>query len=808
MASPSATVLCTAAGSFRLAPNMVVLFFLAAALLATPTRSSSPSSHGACLQQPTLTLCSGHSPAVTSSEVTRFLAAVCAGAYGVVHMSHNMSSYVVPENRNMYGVAQCRPDVSVSDCAACLAAASKLIAGTACAASAVWHDACFLRYSDHDPGRFREDEYTATVFNASRALQPHEGSKAEVRRLLATVANSTMSSHMCSSVGAGTGTASGGRIYGLTQCAAGISCADCRRCLRGALEVVDRAYNGSAGMQVLRLSCMARYESYPFYNTESLALRLLAEATSVSGTVKGTATVPAATPAVPAPPGGRNPPPPSPPAQARAPPPPASRTTVANATVGFPPGGGAGAGAAQPTPAPPGGHTPQPAAAAPNHRTATGSSESKGKGMSNRSKWIIISLATGLAIAAIILALTIWYCRKRRPAQRGHVIEPLVLNRQVDGMPEETMHDQGNNKHLSREEDDDDGGRTSCQLYNYQVLEAATCCFSSRNKLGSGGFGTVYKGTLENGKEVAVKRLRDSKRTIQELEREISIVVNLRHMNLVRFLGYCFQEEGRFFIYEYVPNNSLDKFWYKASFQGEKLEWATWFNIILGVARGLRFLHDKGIIHRDLKPHNILLDDNFNPKIADFDLMRMYDKEKTHESTEKVAGTFGYMAPECTSGRKLLLSIKSDVYSYGVLVLEIITGHKIYTFEGQDSEGLVEYVWQHWTEKRGSDVVDDDLGVEGQEHAARQALRCVHVALLCVQSDRARRPTMGQVIAMLSSHDGAEELPEPSLPGYIVRPTAASGVQLCFGCSAAQDADRYLVNDHGIPGHREPPCRR
>ncbi|EES12042.1 hypothetical protein SORBI_3006G055000 [Sorghum bicolor] len=790
MASPSATVLCTAAISFRLAPNMAVLFFLAAALLATPTRSSS-SSNDTGRQHPTLTLCSGHSPAVvtTSSEVTitRFLAAVCAGAYGgVAHMSHNMSSYVAAENRTMYGVAQCRTDVSASDCAACLSAASKLIVagpGTACAASAVWHDACFLRYSDHeDVGRFREDEYTATVFNASRTLppSPHVGARAAVRRLLAAARKTTVSSHMCSSVGAaGTGAAasSGGRFYGLTRCAAGVSCADCRRCLRGALEVVDRAFNGSAGMQVLRLSCMARYESYPFYNIESLARRLLADAWKNSGLDGFNATAgarsPAGTPAVPAPP---------PPAQARAPPPAASMTITGNATVRFPPEGRTGA--AQPTPAAPGGHTPLPAAAAPNDQMATGSSKSKG--MFNRSKWLIVSLATGLAIAAFILALTIWYRRKRRPAHRGHVIEPLVLNRQVDGMPEEAMHDQ-EKKGLSREgdEEDEDGRRTSCQLYSYQHLEAATCCFSSRNKLGSGGFGTVYKGTLENGKKVAVKRLRDSKRTIQELEREISIVANLRHKNLVRFLGYCFQEEGRFLIYEYVPNNSLDKFWYKASFQGEKLEWATWFNIILGVARGLRFLHDKGIIHRDLKPHNVLLDDNFNPKIADFDLMRMYDKQRTHESTEKVAGTFGYMAPECTSGRKFLLSIKSDVYSYGVLVLEIITGHKIYTFEGQDSEGLVEYVWQHWREKRASDVVDGDVvGVEaGQEHAARQALRCVHVALLCVQSDRARRPAMGQVIAMLSSDDAAaEELPEPTLPGYVVRPTAASGVQLCFGC--------------------------
>jgi len=281
MASPSATVLCTAS-SFQVAANMLALFFLAA-LLATPTRSSSPSSNAAGLQL-TATFCSGHSPAVTSSEVTRFLAAVCAGAYGVAHMSHNMSSYVVTKNRTMYGVAQCRPDVSVPDCTACLAASSKLISGTACAASAVWHDACFLRYSDHDdPGRFREDEYTATVFHASRALSPHVAAKAVVRRLLAAAGKSTTRSHMCRSVGAATGTAAGGLVYGLTRCAAGISCADCRRCLRGALQVVDREHNGSAGMQVLRLSCMARYESYPFYNTESLARRLLAEARSGSG---------------------------------------------------------------------------------------------------------------------------------------------------------------------------------------------------------------------------------------------------------------------------------------------------------------------------------------------------------------------------------------------------------------------------------------------------------------------------------------------------------------------------------------------
>nr|CAB3486882.1 unnamed protein product [Digitaria exilis] len=541
--------------------------------------------------------------------------------------------------------------------------------------------------SHGDPVRFNvDDEHTVTttvLFNSTRQapLPPPHGhrrsGKAVVRRLLAALRNrttttTTRSRHVCRGVGAGTatGTGDGGVVYyGLTRCAAGTSCEDCRRCLRGAVAAVARAYNGSAaGMQVRRLSCMARYESHPLYSTASLQQsndhrQIVGGAAAATGgrPLNYSASTPLPTPPAPAPPPGGHttPPPPSHP----------------------PP-------AAENNPPPPGLH------AAP-------------------------------------------------PLPAATPVEP-------DGMQGKKLYDQEDER-LAMEDEDMDGEITSCQSYSYQ-------------------------GTLENGKEVAVKKLRDSKRNQQELEREIYVVANLCHKNLVRFLGYCLEDEVKIIPKEKMTNFVLHTF--SACFHSQKLEWAAWFNIIKGIARGLRFLHNKGIIHRDLKPHNVLLDENFNPKIADFDLMRMCNKEKTHESTEKIAGTFGYMAPECTSGRKFLLSIKSDVYSYGVLVLEIITGHKIYTFEGQNSEGLVEYVWQHWTEKRVGDIVDGDLCVDGQnEHALRQALRCVHVALLCVQSDRARRPTMGQVIAMLSIDDGKMmELQEPSLPGYVVfRPTAASG---------------------------------
>ncbi|KAG2571734.1 hypothetical protein PVAP13_7KG118755 [Panicum virgatum] len=562
-------------------------------------------------------------------------------------------------------------------------------------------------------------------------------------------------------------------MYGLTRCAAGTPCDHCRRCLRGAIAAVEMGYNGSAGMQVLRLRCMAKYESYPFYNATTVRRRAAEQcripfacsSSSVGPITGGSGGTPAPPNPMkpmeptPAPPGGDTPPRlPAPPPAGHTPPP---RLQAPPAAV-------------HPPLAPPAGHSPRPPPAAPPVETQL-MQQSHGKKMQKTLIMLILSSATGIVVITVIL-VHIWYLRRKQSIKMRHVVEA--------GIPGENMYDQEDEQWSMEEEEDKDGERMSCQLYSYQVLEAATCHFSNRSKIGSGGFGTVYKGILENGREVAVKRLRDSKRNLQELEREISIVATLCHKNLVRFLGYCFQDEGKFLVYEYVPNNSLDKFWYKACSQSQKLEWATWFNIILGVARGLQFLHDKGIIHRDLKPHNVLLDENFTPKIADFDLMRTYDKQKTHGSTEKVAGTFGYIAPECTSGRKFLLSIKSDVYSYGVLVLEVITGHKIYTFEGQKSEGLVEYVWQHWEEKRAGDIVDGDLlGVAGQELAARQAQRCVHVALLCVQSDRSRRPTMGQVIAMLTSDDGGMELPEPSLPGYLVVVHPRALVRLpCLGC--------------------------
>ncbi|XP_073005379.1 cysteine-rich receptor-like protein kinase 6 isoform X2 [Typha latifolia] len=229
-------------------------------------------------------------------------------------------------------------------------------------------------------------------------------------------------------------------------------------------------------------------------------------------------------------------------------------------------------------------------------------------------------------------------------------------------------------------------------LLRLSTLRAATANFSEINKLGQGGFGTVYKGILPDGQEIAVKRLsRDSRQGIGELKNELVLVAKLQHKNLVRLLGACLEE--KLLVYEYVPNRSLDTILFDPE-KSKQLDWATRFRIIVGIARGLLYLHEDSqlrIIHRDLKASNILLDADMNPKISDFGLARLFGGDQIQGITTRVAGTFGYMAPEySTLGH---FSIKSDVFSFGVLILEVVTGRKNGGyFEYQQDEDLLSYV--------------------------------------------------------------------------------------------------------------------
>ncbi|GKA08436.1 G-type lectin S-receptor-like serine/threonine-protein kinase [Tanacetum coccineum] len=209
------------------------------------------------------------------------------------------------------------------------------------------------------------------------------------------------------------------------------------------------------------------------------------------------------------------------------------------------------------------------------------------------------------------------------------------------------------------------------------MIAKSTNNFSINNKLGEGGFGPVYKGVLEDGREIAVKRLSEtSTQGVDEFKNEVRLIAKLQHRNLVKLLGYCIHGYEKLLIYEYMANKSLDSFIFDNS-GSSMLDWPRRFCIIHGIARGLLYLHQDSrlrIIHRDMKASNILLDKDMNPKISDFGLARMFNGYQTEANTNRVVGTYGYIPPEYALHG--FYSVKSDVYSFGVLVLEIVTGKK------------------------------------------------------------------------------------------------------------------------------------
>ncbi|XP_057538243.1 uncharacterized protein LOC130815779 [Amaranthus tricolor] len=303
-------------------------------------------------------------------------------------------------------------------------------------------------------------------------------------------------------------------------------------------------------------------------------------------------------------------------------------------------------------------------------------------------------------------------------------------------------------------------------LFKFKTLEGATSSFSVTNKLGQGGFGPVYKGKLEDGEEIAVKRLsRTSGQGIQEFMNELIVISKLQHKNLVRLLGCCVEQEERLLVYEYMPNKSLDALLFDPHHQNE-LDWKTRFNIINGVCRGLLYLHRDSrmkIIHRDLKASNILLDENLNPKISDFGMARIFVAEQDQANTGRVVGTYGYMSPEyAMQGR---FSEKSDVFSFGVLLLETVSGRKNNSSVDNESLNLLSYAWNLWNANQTRAFVDPTVFDQCFQD---EILMCIQLGLLCVQEFPEDRPTISGVISMLDA-DIVTDLPHPNRPGFTER---------------------------------------
>ncbi|XP_028804419.1 G-type lectin S-receptor-like serine/threonine-protein kinase At1g11410 [Neltuma alba] len=304
-------------------------------------------------------------------------------------------------------------------------------------------------------------------------------------------------------------------------------------------------------------------------------------------------------------------------------------------------------------------------------------------------------------------------------------------------------------------------------LFDLKDIIEATNNFADANMLGKGGFGSVYKGLLKDGMEIAVKRLsKYSGQGIKEFRNEVTLIAKLQHRNLVRILGCCMDGEEKMLIYEYLPNKSLDSFIFDQA-KKLQLDWRKRFYIICGVARGILYLHQDSrlrIIHRDLKASNVLLDLAMNPKIADFGMARIFGGDQTEANTNCVVGTYGYMSPEYAM--EGIFSIKSDAYSFGVLLLEIVTNRKNSGYYDDITSTLVGHIWNLWRESRAMEIIDPSLiGDPCLEH---EVLKCIHVGLLCVQEYPTDRPTMSEVVFML---DNDSTLPHPKQPAFLFKKT-------------------------------------
>ncbi|KAM1108522.1 hypothetical protein ACFX2B_005104 [Malus domestica] len=361
------------------------------------------------------------------------------------------------------------------------------------------------------------------------------------------------------------------------------------------------------------------------------------------------------------------------------------------------------------------------------------------------SSWIIVAIVVSIAI---LLSLVGCLFFRRRAMKKNNVIQEQNVGTEINAV--ESLQ------------------------FSFATIEAATNKFSVHNRLGKGGFGEVYKGTLPDGQQVAVKRLsRGSGQGSEEFKNEVVLVAKLQHRNLVRILGFCSEGAEKILIYELVQNKSLDHFLYDSGNQ-VNLDWPSRYKIINGIARGIFYLHHDSrlkIIHRDLKASNVLLDGEMNPKIADFGMARIFRVDQTQGNTRRIVGTYGYMAPEYAMHGQI--SVKSDVYSLGVLILEIVTGKKNTNFYNSDNgEYLLSHVWRHWRDGTLLELLDEDPD---------------------------KRPKMQKILLMLSRY--SLSMPSPERPAFFLHSRTDPNMPSMNCSSSDQPAGNSLslsVNEASI----------
>ncbi|XP_021752716.1 probable serine/threonine-protein kinase At1g01540 [Chenopodium quinoa] len=286
--------------------------------------------------------------------------------------------------------------------------------------------------------------------------------------------------------------------------------------------------------------------------------------------------------------------------------------------------------------------------------------------------------------------------------------------------------------------------------YTLRELEDATNRFSDQNVIGEGGYGIVYYGVLDDNTQIAVKNLLNNKgQAEKEFKVEVEAIGRVRHKCLVKLLGYCAEGEQRMLVYEYVNNGNLEQWLHGDVGPCSPLTWESRMNIILGTAKGLTYLHEglePKVVHRDIKSSNILLDKQWNAKVSDFGLAKLLGSDHSYVTT-RVMGTFGYVAPEYASTG--MLNERNDVYSFGILIMEIISGRSPVDYSRPPAEvNLVDWLKMMVTNRNPEGVLDPKLP---EKPASRALKKTLLVALRCVDPNALKRPKMGQVVHMLEA---------------------------------------------------------
>lgn len=325
--------------------------------------------------------------------------------------------------------------------------------------------------------------------------------------------------------------------------------------------------------------------------------------------------------------------------------------------------------------------------------------------------------------------------------------------------------------------------------YTYKDLQTATDNFSV--KLGHGGFGSVYKGVQPDGTRLAVKKLESIGQGTKEFRAEVSSIGSIHHVHLVRLKGFCTEGSHRLLAYEFMANGSLDKWIFKKNNSEIVLDWETRFNIALGTAKGLVYLHedcDVKIIHCDIKPENVLLDEQFHPKVSDFGLAKLMTREQSHVFTT-MRGTRGYLAPEWITN--YAISEKSDVYSYGMVLLEIIGGRKNYDPNiASEKSHFPSYAFRMMEEGKLKEIVDSTLKFHPDDESIADAVR---VALWCIQEDMSLRPPMSRVVQML---EGVCPIPQPPMSSPMGTRLYPSFFKLHMSDSESGTGTSSIPSDH------------